>query len=41
MTTVFDAGFERALIACAVLLVVGGASSWVLIPAKLDDCRPD
>ncbi len=38
---VFDTGFERALIACAALLVVGGLSSWLLIPAKLDDCRPD
>ena len=38
---VFDTGFERALIACAALLVVGGISSWLLIPAKLDDCRPE
>ncbi|MGB3184931.1 MAG: MFS transporter [Ornithinimicrobium sp.] len=37
----FDAGYERALIICAVMLVVGGVISWLLIPAKLADCRPE
>ncbi|MGC1207040.1 MAG: MFS transporter [Ornithinimicrobium sp.] len=39
--TAFDAGYDRALIACAGLLVAGGISSWLLIPAKLSDCQPD
>ncbi len=38
---VFDAGFERALLACAGLLLVGGLTAWLLIPAKLSDCQPD
>ncbi|MGB3762117.1 MAG: MFS transporter [Ornithinimicrobium sp.] len=38
---VFDAGFERALLACAGLLLVGGLTAWMLIPAKLSDCQPD
>lgn len=38
---VFDLGYDRALLACATLLVLGGAISWLLIPAHLEDCRPD
>ncbi len=38
---VFDAGFERALMACAGLLLVGGITAWLLIPARLSDCQPE
>ncbi|MGB5951228.1 MAG: MFS transporter, partial [Ornithinimicrobium sp.] len=36
----FDAGYQRALLICAVMLLIGGAISWLLIPAKLADCAP-
>ncbi|HEX6149975.1 MFS transporter [Nocardioides sp.] len=32
---VFDAGFDTAMIVCAVLLVLGGLLSWVAIPARV------
>ena len=36
---VFDAAYQSAMIACAVLLVLGGVISWLTIPAKLPDAR--
>ena len=34
---VFDAAYQSAMIACAVLLALGGVVSWLTIPAKLPD----
>ncbi len=38
---VFDAAYQSAMIACAVLLVLGGVVSWLTIPAKLPDLDTD
>jgi EmrB/QacA subfamily drug resistance transporter len=34
---VFDAAYQSATIACAVLLILGGVISWLTIPRKLPD----
>jgi hypothetical protein len=38
---VFDAAYQSAIIACAVLLILGGVISWLTIPAKLPDVEAD
>ena len=31
----FDAGYGTAILVCAVLLVLGGGISWLLIPSRV------
>ncbi len=38
---VLDVGYERAMLASAGLLALGGIGSWLTIPRGLEECRPD
>jgi len=33
--SVFDAGYDSAMLGCAVLLALGGLISWVAIPSRV------
>jgi EmrB/QacA subfamily drug resistance transporter len=38
---VFGGAYRSAIVACAVLLFLGGAISWLTIPSSFEECAPD